>query len=454
MHSHVTESRIYGGAYSAPELAKIFSDSSQVQKWLDVERALALAQAEMVLIPQDAAEEISRKCKVELFDLERLGKESRETGHILVPTIRALEQICERGLGEYVHYGVTTQDILDTALVLQIRESWAHIGTKLASIHRSLSLLAERHKRTPMAARTHGQQALPTTFGYKVAVWVDELDRHLERVQEAMPRILVGNMTGAVGTMASFGAQGFELQRRTLEKLGLGAPRTSWHSARDRILESAGLLVQIAVTLGRMAQEIFQLQRTEIDEVREGFRMGKIGSSTMPHKQNPSTVDLIAALSRIIRAQFVALTDAAFQQHERDGTTWRIEWAAVPDIFIYTGALLARTDEVLADGLEVRVEQMRRNLDLLGGMMLSERVMLALGKRLGKQTAHEVVYEIAMDARQRGVSFRDALLADHRLRASFSSEALEELLDPVTYLGLAPDMVDRVVRNGSDKSKY
>jgi len=447
MRTHVTESRIHGGVYSAPEFARVFSDSSQVQKWLDVERALALTQAEMGLIPQKAADEISRKAHVELFDLERLGTQNRETGHILVPTIRALAQLCDGEAGEYVHYGVTTQDILDTGLVLQIRESWEHIVARLSSIHRSLSLLAERHKHTPMAARTHGQHALPTTFGYKVAVWVDELDRHLERVEQAKPRILVGNLTGAVGTMASFGARGFDVQRLTLEKLGLGAPRTSWHSARDRILESAGLLVQIAVTLGRAANEVYHLQRTEIDEVREGFRMGKIGSSTMPHKQNPSSIDLISALSRLVRAQFVALTDAAFQQHERDGTTWRIEWAAVPDIFVYTGALLARMDEVLTAGLEIRVEQMRRNLDLLGGLMLSERVMLAVGNRLGKQTAHEVVYEVAMAAKQGGISFREALLTDERLGGSFTPHALEELLDPITYLGLAPEMVDLVVRN-------
>jgi adenylosuccinate lyase len=452
MRSHVTESRIYGGVYSSPELARVFSDSIHVQKWLDVERALALTQAEMGLIPQKAADEISRRAHVELFDLERLGKESRETGHVLVPTIRALAKLCEGEAGEYVHYGVTTQDILDTGLVLQIRESWEHIVTRLSSIRRALSLLAERHKHTPMAARTHGQQALPTTFGYKVAVWVDELDRHLERVEQAKPRILVGNLTGAVGTMASFGAHGFELQRRTLENLGLAAPRTSWHSARDRILESAGLLVQIAVTVGRAANEVYHLQRTEIDEVREGFQMGKIGSSTMPHKQNPSTIDLISALSRLVRAQFVALTDAAFQQHERDGTAWRIEWAALPDIFVYTGALLARMDEVLTAGLEVRVEQMRRNLDLLGGLMLSERVMLAVGKQLGKQTAHELVYEVAMEAKQRGISFRQALLKDKRLSGSFTPEALEELLDPVTYLGLAPEMVDLVVRNDANKS--
>jgi adenylosuccinate lyase len=453
MASHATESRIYGGVYSSPEFAAVFSDSNQVQKWLDVERALALTQAELGLIPAGAAQEIARQTRVELFDLEQLGRESRETGHVLVPTIRALAKLCEGPAGVYVHYGVTTQDILDTGLVLQIKEAWVHVLSRLASIRQNLAKLAERHRQTPMAARTHGQQALPTTFGYKVAVWVDELDRHLERFQEAEPRILVGNLTGAVGTLASFGTQGFEVQALTLAKLGLTAPRTSWHSARDRILEIAALLVQVAVTLGRIANEVYNLQRTEIDEVREGFRMGKIGSSTMPHKQNPSTVDLIVALSRMIRAQMVALTDAAFQQHERDGTAWRIEWAALPEMFIYTGAILGRMDEVLTVGLEVREQQMRRNLDLLGGQILSERIMFVLGNRLGKQTAHEVVYEVTMEAKQHGMSFREALLKDNRVNTSFTPQALEELLDPTTYLGLAVAMVDQVVHQGADKTR-
>ncbi len=444
MPSHATESRIYGGVYTEPRFAAIFSDSNQVQKWLDVERALALTQAEMGLIPAEAAQEIARRTRVELYDLDLLGQESRATGHVLVPTIRALAQRCQGDWGEYVHYGVTTQDVLDTGLVLQIGEAWEQALARLGSIRAQLLALARRYKHTPMAARTHGQQALPTTFGYKVAVWVDEIDRHLARFEEARGRVMVGNLTGAVGTLASFGAQGFQLQERTLARLGLGAPRTSWHAARDRILEVAGLIGQVAVTLGRIGTEIYHLQRTEIDEVREGAAPGKVGSSTMPHKQNPSTVDLIGALSRLVRAQWLALTDAAFHQHERDGTAWRIEWAALPELFVYAGALLARMDEVLAAGLEVRERRMRDNLDLLGGQILSERVMLALGARMGKQSAHELVHEISLHARREEIAFKDALLKDERLRGSFTAQALEDLLDPVTYVGLAADMVDRL----------
>jgi len=444
MPSHATESRLYAGVYSDPEFAAIFCDRNQLQKWLDVERALALTQAEMGMIPDEAARDIACAADADAFDLDALGAQSRQTGHVLVPTIRALAARCAGDSGEFVHYGATTQDILDTGLVLQIRDAWERTLARLRSIRAQLLRLALRHKRTPMVARTHGQQALPTTFGYKVAVWIDEIDRHLERFDQAYARVMTGNLTGAVGTLASFGEQGLELQRRTLARLGLAAPQTSWHSARDRILDVAGLLVQVAVTIGRIANEVYHLQRTEIDEVREAAPAGKIGSSTMPHKQNPSTIDLISALSRLIRAQMVALTDAAFQQHERDGTAWRIEWAALPEIFVYTGALLARMDEALAAGLDVREQRMRDNLDLLGGRILSERVMLALGERVGKQTAHDLVHEASMRARRDELAFADALRMDARIRVAFAPGALEALLDPVTYTGLAARMVELV----------
>ena len=452
MPSHISESRIHGGAYSSPEFAAIFSDTNQVQKWLDVETALAATQAQMGIIPHEAAREIARVASVELLDLDALGRESMETGHILVPTIRALEALCADGWGEYVHYGVTTQDILDTGLILQVRDAWGLVVQRLRGIRGHLLTLALRYKHTPMVARTHGQQALPTTFGYKVAVWVDEIDRHLERFDEAYARVMVGNLTGAVGTLAALGPQGLEVQRRTLEGLGLAAPLSSWHSARDRILEAAWLLVQASATLGRVANEIYHLQRTEIDEVREGRRAGQVGSSTMPHKQNPSTVDLISALSRLVRAQMLALTDAAFQLHERDGTTWRIEWAALPELFIYAGALLARMEGVLLAGLDVRETRMRSNLDLLGGLILSERIMLALAPRFGKQTAHQLVHEIALMAQSEGRSFREALLSDQRLHGCFTRQALDDLLDPTAYTGLAVEMVDLVANKAIPRS--
>jgi adenylosuccinate lyase len=444
MASHIIDSEVYGAGFAPPEMAAVWSDRNRVQKWFDVEAALAETQAELGMIPWDAAREIRRRARVELVNLGAIGAQVSEVAHSLVPALRALQHLCEGGAGEFIHYGTTTQDIIDTGLVLQLKEAWALLLRDLREIRATLAERARRHKHTVMAGRTHGQQALPITFGYKLAVWVDEIDRHFERCREAEKRIFVGNITGAVGTMASFGAHGLEVQARTLDKLGLGTPRICWHSARDRVAEVACLLVQIAATLGKIANEVYNLQRTELGEAREPFRMGKVGSSTMPHKQNPSTVELVVALARLVRGSLVPLTDTLFQEHERDATCWRVEWAALPEACIYTGAIVHHMRRVL-DGLEVSEAAMRRNLELLGGLLLSERVMLALGERIGKQTAHEVVYAIAMRACQEGVAFRDALLADERVAGHLDRGAIERLLDPGTYLGLAPLLVDRVV---------
>lgn len=446
MGSHIIDSVVYGAGFAPPEIAAIFTDQNRVQKWFDVEAALAQAQAELGMIPQEAAEEITRKAKVELVDLKAIGAGVSQIAHSLVPALRALERICAGGAGEYIHYGTTTQDIIDTGMILQLKEAWTLILRDLREIRQILAERALRYKQTVMTGRTHGQQALPITFGYKIAVWIDEIDRHLERCAEAEKRIFVGNITGAVGTMSSFGAQGLEVQARTLRKLGLGIPRICWHSARDRITECAYLFTQIAGTLGKIANEVYNLQRTEINEVREPFHMGKVGSSTMPHKQNPSTAELVVGLARLVRGNLMPLTDVLFQEHERDASCWRIEWAALPEACMYTGAILHHMRGVLK-GLEAREEVMSRNVNMLGGLLLSERVMLALGEKIGKQTAHEVVYEIAMKAHEEKVPFKEALLADSRVANHLSPEAIEHLLDPAAYIGLAPTLVERVVND-------
>ena len=377
------------------------------------------------------------------MDLDAIGREIASTTHPLVPAIRALAALCDGDAGEYVHYGATTQDVMDTGLVLMVREAWPTLLEDLRAIRELLAADARNHRDTLMVGRTHGQHALPITFGYKLAVWVDEIDRHLDRCAEAEPRIFVGNITGAVGTMASFGPRGLEMQRRALERLGLGVPRICWHSSRDRLAETAWLLVQISGTMGKIANEICNLQRHEIGEVNEPFHMGKVGSSTMPHKRNPASTELAVTLWRLVRGLAVPLTDALFQEHERDASALRIELAAMPEIVVYCGALLARMRNVI-EGLEPEPERMRANADLLGGLLLSERVMLALGERVGKQTAHEIVYEVAMDAQRKGTAFRDELVSDHRVAPHLGPEAIAELLDPERYLGLAGEIVDEV----------
>jgi adenylosuccinate lyase len=444
MTIHIMDSEVHGAGFAPPEMAAVFSDRRRLQSWLDVEVALAQSQAELGLIPGWAAEEIALKARLDLLDLAAVARDTAQAQHFLVPVLRAFERVCERGAGQYIHLGATTQDIVDTGMMLQVRDAWPLLRRDLEAIRASLAERARRHRATPMVGRTHGQQALPITLGYKIAVWVDEIDRQLERVGEAERRVLVGNISGAVGTFSSFGPRGLEIQSRTLARLGLGAPRICWHSSRDRVVEIACLLTQVTGTLGKIANEVRLLQQSEVDELREPFHLGKVGSSTMPHKQNPSTCELIVALARLVRGTLVPLTDAAFQEHERDAACWRIEWAALPEAWVYAGAVLHHMRGV-ADGLGVLEDRMARNLDLLGGLLLSERVMLALGQRIGKQTAHEVVYDVAMRAQREGVAFREALLADTRVAPHLDRATLEALLDPRAYLGLAPDLVDRIV---------
>ena len=257
MPSHITESDLYGSSFATPEFMAIFNDRNRVQKWFDVEAALAAAQGELGMIPTDAAAEISARARVENVDIKAIGVEIEATAHPLVPVVRALQDACEASAGEFVHYGATTQDIMDTGMVLQIKQAWPLLLRDIKASRSALTELAQTHRATPMAGRTHGQQALPITFGYKCAVWIDEINRQLQRCTEAETRIFTGNITGAVGTMASFGAQGRAMQALTLHKLDLLSPTICWHSARDRVIELANLINQIAGTFGKIAREIY-----------------------------------------------------------------------------------------------------------------------------------------------------------------------------------------------------
>jgi adenylosuccinate lyase len=444
MPSHISESLLYGASFSTPEFLAIFNDENRVQTWFDVEVALAQAQAELGMIPAAAATEIAAKAKVGNVDVAEIGRGISATAHPIVPALRALEAVCNNDAGEYIHYGATTQDIMDTGLVLQLKQAWPLIIRDLVASRTALADLALTHRSTVMVGRTHGQQALPLTFGYKCAVWVDEISRQLARCHEAEERIFTGNITGAVGTMASFGPKGPQMQELALGKLGLAAPNICWHSSRDRVCEVANLMTQIAGTFGKIAREIYALQQVEFGELAEPHHHGKVGSSTMPHKRNPATVELSIGLSRLIRAQQVAISDAVYQEHERYSALLRIELAAVPEMMIYTGALLAKMRGVV-ERLHVDPTRMRANLNMLGGLLLSEPVMLTLGEAIGKQTAHEVVYEIAMQAFENGTPFRDALLGDTRVSPHLNAAALDKILDPMAYIGESERIVDAVL---------
>lgn len=444
MPSSVIDSALLRDMYGTEEMRRIFSDESMVQRWLDVEAALAQAEGELGVVPGWAAEEIARKARVELLDLASMKAEIDRTGHTIVPLIRALQVVCDGEAGQYIHWGATTQDIVDSGTVLQLRDAHRAIVRDLRAIEELLIGLAERHRDTIMAARTHGQQALPTTFGLKVAGWMREVRRDLVRLRELRPRLLVGQLGGAVGTMASFGPQALDIQRRTLARLGLGVPELTWHSSRDRIAELACVVALVAGTLARIANEVYELQKTECGELEEPFTPGKVGSSTMPHKRNPQLCEGVTMAARIAQHNAGLVLAGMAQEHERDSRLWKIEWHAVPESCVMLGAALYKCRVMLA-GLQVNAERMRSNLDLLRGLLLSEAVMLALAHYVGRQEAHEIVYEVAMPAFERGQHLAEALAADPRVSAHLDRAAIAELLRPERYLGLAPQLVDALV---------
>ena len=443
MPSHIIDFDLFGDQFSTAEIRAVFDERAMLQRWLDVEAALAAAQADLGLIPKAAAEAIARGARVENLDLAAVKRDLGVTAHPIVPMVRELARICGDA-GRWVHWGATTQDIMDTAMVLQLKDAHAILRRDLVALVGVLAELAARHRDTVMAGRTHAQQALPITFGFKVATWVAEVMRHVERLDAIAPRLLVGQLAGAVGTLAGFGEQGEAVQRGALKRLGLGVPPIAWHASRDAIAEWVTLLALVGGTLARIANEVIQLQRSEVMELEEPFTHGKVGSSTMPHKRNPAHCERVVAIGRMLRGLSVTALETMVTAHERDMSQGRAEWALVPEATCLVAAAV-HWSLFIARGLSVNVDRMTENLDRLGGLLLSEAVMLHLGASLGRSTAHDVVYEAAMAAFEGKEKFRDVLLRDARVAAAISPGELDRLLDPRRYTGLAGGFVDRVV---------
>ncbi|MCO6451762.1 MAG: adenylosuccinate lyase [Caldilineales bacterium] len=443
MPSHVIDSLLFRDMYGAEPLRQVFSDENMVQCWLDYEAALARAEAAVGLIPAAAAEEITRKARVEYLDLAAMKKGIDEAVHELVPMVWQLARLCEGDAGGYVHWGATTQDVTDTGLVMQMRQAQAIILADLEALAEELAASARRERDTIMPGRTHGQHALPITFGYKVAIWLSEVRRHIERLQQLAPRVFVGQFAGAAGTLASVGTQGLEIQRLMLADLGLGVPDIGWHPARDRLAEWASTLALIAATMGKIAHEIILLQKTEVAEIEEPYQRGKVGSSTMPHKRNPMLCEGIQGAARLTRGLVPGILAAMEAEHERDWASMHIEWAVIPEIGIFTGGTVAHALRAIR-GLIVYRDRMRRNVGILHGLILSEAVMLRLGEYLGRQAAHEVVHEASMLAFEQQRPLADLLAEDERVTAHLLSGEIEELLRPDAYIGLCGYFVDQV----------
>jgi adenylosuccinate lyase len=449
MASGVFDDALIKHLWSTDEMRAIFSDRNRVQKWYDYEAALALEQGALGIIPEAAARDIASRAHVDNVDIEQIADGIRRIKHPLVPALKALQSLCAPEHGEYVHFGPTTQDVFDTATVLQIRDAHVVYLRDMKAIGRALYRLAEMHKATPMVGRSHGVQALPITFGHKCAIWLSEMGRNYERLKQLEARMFVGGMVGAVGTQASYGPQAAELERRLMKRLGLRVADINWQPARDRFAEYACTLGIIGGTLGKIANEIVILEHNEIDEIAEPFTEGKVGSSTMPHKRNPSTCEAAVAVSRALRYNAAYMLECMIIEHERDGSAWRSEWKALPESCLMAGGLLTMMKSVI-EGLNVNMEKMRANLDLLGGFLLSERVMFALAGKVGKQTAHDLVYEASMRGLEQGMTFHTALMKDARVRTALSDAELQSALDPTSYVGRAPEIVEQVLAETRD----
>lgn len=444
MPSHMVDSVLFRDLFGSAAMRQVFADEALVQRWLDVEAALARAEARLGLIPQAAADEITRQARVENLDLEALGREIMATVHPIVPLVRALEAVCEDDAGQYAHWGATTQDIMDTAVVLQLEAAYEIIEGQLAGLADALAELTARHRATPMAGRTHGQHAVPVTFGFKTAVWLAEVDRHRERLAQSRPRVLVGQFSGAAGSLASVGEQGIEVQRLLLEELGLGVPVIAWHTARDGFAELACVLGLIAGTAAKIANEVIALGKTEVLEVQEPWHKGKVGSSTMPHKRNPMLSESVVGMAKIARSGVPLLLDLMVAEHERDMRSWHAEWEALPELCIVTSGALETLLRVVR-GLEVDPERMARNLGETHGLIVSERVMMALAPLLGRERAHDLVYEASMEAFAQGRPLGDVLLKNEAVASRLGAKELERLLDPAGYTGLCAEFADRVL---------
>ncbi|KAK0309434.1 hypothetical protein LTR01_004541 [Friedmanniomyces endolithicus] len=428
------DSLLFRNLFGTAEIRALFSDKTYIQRCLDVEAALARSQSKLNIIPPHAGEAITRACANLDLDYDRLSDETEIVGYPILPLVRQLTTACGDGeAGKYVHWGATTQDIQDTATVLQMKAGLEVVEAKLRAIVATLGELAKRYRDTPMAGRTHLQHALP---------------RHLERLGELRPRALVVQFGGAAGTLASLGdgEDGLRVRRALAEELGLGDPVITWHTARDGVAETVNFLALVGGSLGKLAMDLMVMSSNELGEVSEPFVPHRGASSTMPQKRNPISSEVILAASKILRANAGLCLDAMITDFERASGPWHLEWVAVPESFVVAVGALSQAGFVLS-GLVVNTQQMERNLDSSRGLIVAEAVMMDLASHIGRQQAHDLIYDACNKTIEagEGTSLFDVLVRDERVTGAISKENLAELCKPANYLGAAGRMVDDVL---------
>jgi 3-carboxy-cis,cis-muconate cycloisomerase len=444
MPSTILDSAVFRDIFTTPAMRGVWSDENRVQKYLDFEAALARAQGRLGIIPKNAAAEIVRHCDAKKFDMSKLKEATERIGSPVLPVVQQLVKLCKGGLGEWSHWGATTQDITDTATVMQIREALDLLEKDIDAIADALAKLAKKYRDTPMAGRSNMQQAVPITFGYKMATLLGAFERHKQRLKEMRPRVLVGEFGGAAGTLSSLGKNGLKCQVELMKELKLGQPDISWHTVRDCIAEVGCFLGLVTGTCGKMAFDVKLLMQTEVEEVYEPFHQGRGSSSTMPQKRNPISSVYITAQVAIVKQLVAALLEAQVEDHERSTGPWEIEWIALPEIFMLSAGALAQTRFVV-EGIQVNEKKMRKNLAITKGLIMSEAVMMGLGAALGRNRAHDLVYDICREVVKTGRPLVDLLAEDKEIGQHASRKQLQKLVDPANSLGVAGDMVDRVL---------
>jgi 3-carboxy-cis,cis-muconate cycloisomerase len=444
MSINPADSAIFGTLYGTDEIRALFSDRTYLQLMLDVEAALARAEAKLGLVPDAAADSITRAARVESLRLDYVADSTRRVGYPVAAIVKELGRVAGEEAARYIHLGATTQDILDTAIVLQLREVFTILRRDLTALARSLARLATRYRDTPMAGRTHLQHAVPITFGLKCAAWASPLITDLERLDRAASRILVVQFGGAAGTLAALGANGPAVVEALARELALDIPTMPWHAQRDGFAEMSTILGLICGSLSKFALDVALMMQTEVAEISEPHEAGRGGSSTMPQKRNPIASEYILAATRSVHALVPVMLGAMTSDHERSTGPWQAESLALPQCVALTAGALAHTRSI-ADGMTVDVERMRRNLDLTSGLIMAEAVATALVPVLGRAAADVAVARVCNRAIEKRISLAAMLRDDPELRPLLSDAEIERLTDPAAYLGSAGAFVDKVV---------
>ena len=429
--------------YGSAAMREIWSDRAMVQAWLDCEAALALAESDVGIVPLSAARAIAKAAKVENMDLLAMRAEFDQTWNPILPLVNALRTRLPGPSAQWVHWGATSKNIMDTGSAIQIKATYRVVYEGLDRIERALVVLAKKHRDTLMAARTHGQQAIPVTLGYKVAVWIDDIRRQRERLLESEKRVLVCEFGGAVGTMAATGKIGLKIQERFAARLGLGYPLIPTKTAGDRFAEFFLVLSSISGTFSKIAAAIYNHQQTDIDELSE-FSVGKVGSSAMPHKLNPVASGSVVLLFRLIKARATAVLDYVHCEWEDDHRQGETLWSFGPEISLLFGAQLEMLARIL-ETLIVKPENMLRNLDRTGGAVLSEALMMTLAKKMGRDAAHAHVLGLSRLSRAEDRSFCEVARADAKVKALVPARDLNKALDYRSGIGLSTLFVDTIL---------